>query len=759
MGLLRTFIASMLAAGALAIGLPSPQVSAEEGDRFLRDYAATFRYTLGHPTGFRVTRDGDAVLYVRSGPRSFVRDLYELDTATGQERKLASAEQLLAGGQEQLSVEELARRERMRMAARGIADFQLNHDGRLVLVPLSGSLYVLQRATGAVREYPSDAGFPVDPQFSPTGDMLACVRDGNLRVIDLASGSERPLTHDASSTLSHGTAEFVAQEEMNRMHGYWWSPDGRHIACQETDTSQVEVWQIADPTRPDKAPTEWRYPRPGRNNARVRLAVRPVEGGEPTWVAWDRERYPYLASVQWKANAPLTILVQNREQTEQVLYAVDPQSGEVRPLLVEKDEAWLNLDDSMPRWLSDGRHFLWSSERSGHWQVELRANDGTLVRPLTDPALNYRRLLGVDESNDALVVAAGEDPTETHLYRVALSGKAASPRRITETAGIHAAVFAESGRVEVRSSSTLAGPTVHEVFRVTPGFLPRDANAKQSVASGTSAEHQSVAKIPSQAATPPFVPKVELLEVGGERRYRASIVRPRNQQPGRRYPVIVNVYGGPHSQMVQANGTRYLLNQWFADQGFLVVSLDGRGTPARGRAWERAIRGNLIDVPLQDQVEGLQALGKQLPELDLERVGIYGWSFGGYFSAMAAMQRPDIFDAGVAGAPVVDWQDYDTHYTERYLGLPDRNAEGYRASSVLTHASRLEKPLLVIHGTADDNVYFLHSVKLSDALFRAGKTHEFLPLAGFTHMVPDPLVTERLYRRIADFFIEHLQSP
>jgi len=214
--------------------------NADDGDAFLRDYAATFRYTLGHPSGFRVTRDGDAVLYVRSGPRSFVRDLFELDTTTGQERKLASAEQLLAGGSEKLSVEELARRERMRVAARGIASFELNHDGSQVLVPLSGTLYVLQRATGQVREYRSDAGFPVDAQFSPTGKAIACVRNGNLHVIELASGNERPLTTDASATLSHGTAEFVAQEEMNRMHGYWWSPDGRRIAC----LGDGSVWTV-----------------------------------------------------------------------------------------------------------------------------------------------------------------------------------------------------------------------------------------------------------------------------------------------------------------------------------------------------------------------------------------------------------------------------------------------------------------------------------------------------------------------------------
>jgi dipeptidyl-peptidase-4 len=261
----------------------------------------------------------------------------------------------------------------------------------------------------------------------------------------------------------------------------------------------------------------------------------------------------------------------------------------------------------------------------------------------------------------------------------------------------------------------------------------------------------------SVAEQPPFVPQVELTAIGSEPELHTSILRPRGFDANKRYPVIVYVYGGPHVQTATAGGRRRLLNQWIADHGFIVVSIDGRGTPARGRAWERAVKGNLIELPLADQVRGLQALGEKYAEMDLSRVGIYGWSFGGYFSAMAVMQRPEIFHVGVAGAPVVDWLDYDTHYTERYLGLPTENETGYRASSVLTYAPQLTRPLLIIHGTADDNVYFLHSMKLSDALFRAGKSYDFLPLAGFTHMVPDPLVTERLYGRIVAHFVEHLQ--
>ena len=271
-----------------------------------------------------------------------------------------------------------------------------------------------------------------------------------------------------------------------------------------------------------------------------------------------------------------------------------------------------------------------------------------------------------------------------------------------------------------------------------------------------SSDGRQLRQLQSVAEQPPFIPQIELTAVGSRPSFHAVLVRPRNFDSRCRYPVIVSVYGGPHAQTVVAAPSAYLLQQWIADHGFIVVSVDGRGTPSRGRSWERVLKGNLIDIPLDDQVAGLKALGRKYRELDLDRVGIYGWSFGGYFSAIAVMRRPDVFDVGVAGAPVAEWLDYDTHYTERYLGLPDDNPSGYADSSVLTYAKNLEKPLLIIHGTADDNVYFSHSLKMSNALFRAGKPHDFLALSDFTHMVADPLVTTRLYQRIVDYFRDHL---
>jgi dipeptidyl-peptidase-4 len=701
---------------------------------FLEDFAATRRFSSGRPTAIHITRDGEAVLFLRSGPRSAQRNLYEFDVASGKERELATAAKLLGGAQERLSVEERARRERMRLSAGGIATFELSADGRQVLIPLSDKLFVLERTTGAVHALTSKAGYPIDAQFSPDGKLVACVREGDLYVTEIASGQERRLTTGASATLTHGLAEFVAQEEMDRMHGYWWSPDSGSVVYEESNTADVEELSIPDPAHPERPAQTFRYPRPGKNNAVVRVGVVPATGGGTKWLDWDRKQFPYLARVVWDEHAPLVILVQNREQTLEVLHEVDPGTGSMKELLRESDAAWLNLDGHLPKWRRDGKSFLWSTERRGCWQLELHNRDGSLARVLTPLEVGYRHLLGVDESAGTALFAGGPDPTETHVYRVSLD-KPTPPEQLTHEPGEHGAIISEDGGVTVRSSSSLTSEVKELVHR-------RDGSV--------AGELHSVAEEPS------LKPTVELTTVGTDPTFHAALVRPHDFQSGKRYPVFVSVYAGPHAQMVLSSRANYLLDGWFAEQGFIVVSIDGRGTPARGRAWERAIKNNFIEVPLADQVSGLKALGAKYPELDLSKVGIFGWSFGGYFTASAVTRRPDIYHAGVAGAPVTDWLDYDTHYTERYLGLPAQDAQGYEASSVLNVAHELRRPLLLIHGTADDNVYFLHSIRLADRLFRAGRQFNFLPLAGQTHMVRQPIEVRQLYTRIATFFVEQL---
>jgi dipeptidyl-peptidase-4 len=721
---------------------PAAPPSAIADPNFLEQYAVTYRFQQGHPTSFRITPEGDAVLFLRSTARSFVNDLWIFDVASAEERVLLTAEQILGEAGEELSAEERARRERMRMASRGIASFDLSPDGRTLLVPLSGRLFLVDRARagqeGSVRELVSSAGFPIDPRFSPDGTRIAVVRDGDLYVIDVASGHERQITTHPSDPIEFGVAEFVAQEEMSRFEGYWWSPDSRTLLVQETDTSNVERMHIIDPMHPEQGSHESAYPRPGTPNAVVRLALVDAQGGPLRYVDWDRERYPYLATVRWTSGAPLTLLVQDRLQQDEVLLAVDPDTRTAQTLLTEHDDAWLNIDQDVPRWISHGTRFLWTSERSGEPRLELRAADGSLIRELTPPGLSHQSLLSVDEASGHVWVTASSEPTEMHVYRIALDG-GREPEKLTEHRGMHEAVVGRNGAIWVHTARPLDAARTSTVRR---------------------ADGSVVGTIRSVAEEIPFSPNVTIESVG-ERQWRAAIVRPRNFDASRRYPVLVHVYAGPGIRYVSADRDRWLLNQWFADHGFIVVTFDGRGTPGRGREWERAIRGDFITVPLEDQVAALQAAGAAHPEMNLEHVGIYGWSFGGYFSAMAALRRPDIYRAAVAGAPVTDWRDYDTHYTERYLGLPeDASIEGaYHRSSVLTYARETyaeERPLLIVHGTADDNVYFSHAIKLSNELFRAGHAHEFLPLAGLTHMVPEPIITRRLQTRIAVFFERNL---
>ena len=723
----------------LPLGLFAAPPAEDANLKFFRDLAETRSYSLGRPVAPKLTPDGASVIFLRGGPRDPVLRLYEFDVASGRERELITPAQLLGGAEEKLTAEEKARRERARVTLKGFTKFELSKDATRLLVTLSGKLYVINRADLKVTELPGKGW--IDPRFSPDGAFVAAVQGGEVHVIDLATNTDHTLTSGATATLSHGTAEFVAQEEMARFAGYWWSPDSQWLAYQETDEAEVEPRYIGDPLHPETPPLKFYYPRAGSANAKVRLGVIARTGGPTRWIDWDVAHFPYLARVVWKeAGAPLSLLVQNRAQQEQCLLAADPVTGATRVLLRETDAAWLNLDEGaeLPHWLKGGKQFLWTSESRGDWQVELREATGALVRELTPPGFGYRGIISADEKAGLVYLRASVDPTESQVWKAPLAGGAGTA--LTTARGAHGAQLSENGQVMLHTFSLFDGATGCEVL---------------------AADGRKLAELPSLAENPPSWPRVELTRTtGGERSYYAALVRPGNFQAGKKYPVILSAYAGPHTTVVSSSLRTYLTDQWMADQGFIVARLDGRGTPLRGRAWERVIRGNLIDLALHDQVEGLQALGAQYPEMDLARVGVTGWSFGGYFSAMATLRRPDVFQAGVAGAPVVTWENYDTYYTERYMGLPQENPEGYRASSVLTYAAQLQRPLLLIHGLTDDNVYVQHTLQLADALYMAGRPYEFLPMLG-THMAgsSDPVVSLRRQQRVMEFLSLSLKGP
>jgi dipeptidyl-peptidase-4 len=749
-----------LSAGAAADLVPAAAEAQTKGPLpgYLALHAKTRGFSLGRPLKPVPTPDGKFVLFLRATASSPELRLYEFEVATGKTRELLTPAQLLQGIEEQLSPDEKARRERMRQSLRGFTAFEISPDGSFLLIPLSGKLYTVNRQSGLCTELTpvpdsaADAGKPgkpaapapapapapssepaIDPQLSPDGKLVAYVRGRDLYVMDLRTRKERRLLHSTNPFVSYGLAEFVAQEELHRFSGFFFSPDSQQLAFTEVDNRPVETLYLTDALRPEVPPQPMRYPRAGSDNALVRLGVVSIHGGATQWISWAQEQFPYLATVAWQEPGPLLLTVLSRNQHDVELLRADPKTGQTQRLLAEHANGWINVDQEVPRVLKDGSGFLWSSEQSGDRELELRDMSGALLRVLVPRTEGFRRLVHVDPEGGFVTYLASSEPSEQYLYRVPLLGGVAV--KLSTEAGYHMASFGKGHGVYVLQSFGLTLPGRTRVIQIPPNAMANGAD-------------QAAGELPSVATPPPFVPKVEILQVGPQG-YRVSIVRPRNFQPGKKYPVVVDVYGGPHHNQVMAISGRYLLDQWLADHGFIVFSADGRGTPFRGTAWEQAIAGNFGDLPLEDQVAALTEAGKRLPELDLKRVGVFGWSFGGYMAALAVLRRPDVFQVGVAGAPVVDWHDYDTCYTERYLGLPSENKEGYDSSSLLTYASGLRRPLLIIHGTSDDNVLFFHSLKLSQALFRAGKPYELLPLPGLTHMVPDPLVTERMWTRIA----------
>ncbi|MBB2200878.1 prolyl oligopeptidase family serine peptidase [Gluconacetobacter tumulisoli] len=724
------------AIGHAASTRPSPDL-ASQGGQCYADLAATRSFTLGLPRHAQPTPDGKSVLYLRSAARDTTLHLWRFDLAAGTETELARP----ADGPENLSVEEKARRERARMTLTGITDFALSGDGRTALVTQADRLAQVDIGTGRVTDLPGRGW--IAPRFSPDGTHVAAVRDNDLYVIQPGTGGTVRLTHGGTDTLTHGLAEFAAAEELSRPDGLWWSPDGQALLYEEADLSGVERHFIADPQYPAAPPVEFRYPRAGTANARVRLGLVARTGGPTRWVAWDSAAFPYLARVVWpKGHGPLTLVVLNRAQTEERLLRVDVATGRTTLLLRESDPAWINITPAgegrghaLPHWLPDGSGFLWAAERDGKWRLELRHADGTLDHAVTPPDLPFVSLNDVDPGAGTVTVTANPDRTQTALYRLGLRGGAATP--VGTEPGLHAARFADGG---------------HAIF--VDSIMAADGGATTLV---RDRDGHTLATVPSVAQTPTLSPHIQYTRAGS-RDMDAMIVRPADFRPGSIYPVVLSVYAGPGYKEVLQAPRLYLESQCLANHGFIVVSLDGRGTPGRDRDWERAIKGDLIDLPLQDQVDGLTGLGQHFPEMDMARIGVHGWSFGGYFTAMATIRRPDIFKTGVAGAPPADFADYDTAYTERYLGTPQDDPNGYRASNVLTYAGNLSRPLLIMHGLTDDNVYFENTMKLTQAFITAGRPYSLLLLPG-THLLTDPRLRGRVSVAREAFLATTLGKP
>ncbi|TVL93972.1 S9 family peptidase [Streptomyces sp. SAJ15] len=718
---------------------------------FPRQYARTQRFSLGAPRAFTVAPDDSRVVFLRSRSgtdRANLLWVHDLETA--REYPAADPAALLGGVDEELSAEERARRERSREGSAGVVGYAVDQSVQLAAFALSGRLFATELRAGDTRELPV-AGPVVDPRPSPDGRRIAYVAQRALRVVEADGSGDRALAAPESDegTVSYGLAEFIAAEEMDRARGFWWSPESDALLVARVDDALVRRSWISDPAHPGQRPVEVAYPAAGTPNAEVTLVLLGLDGSR-TEVEWDRERFPYLARVHWSASGPPLLLVQSRDQRGQRCLAVDTATGGTSTVHADEDPVFLDLFPGVPAWTPDGRLVRIADE--GGARV-LMVGD----RRLTSGALHVRAVLDIGE--DDVLFSASPDTEEA----AARGGDTAGER--TGEVVVYRAWFRGSGdqggweAVGERPRAVHSAVRGGEVIALTRATLDRPGGTVELIRPGYDGAKRPresvVAEISSHAERPVITARPRLLPAG-ERRIPCAVLLPEGyREEDGPLPVLMDPYGGPHGQRVVAAHNAHLTSQWFANHGFAVIVADGRGTPGRSPAWEKAIRDDLARVTLEDQVDALRALAADHP-LDLDRVAIRGWSYGGYLAALAALRRPDVFHAAVVGAPVTDWRLYDTHYTERYLGDPERQPAVYAANSLVTdeglaEAAEPARPMMIIHGLADDNVVVAHSLRLSSALLAAGRPHEVLPLSGVTHMTPQEQVAENLLLLQVDF--------
>jgi dipeptidyl-peptidase-4 len=704
--------------------------------------------------------DGKYVAYLQGAVDDKNRlDLWAFDIQKGRAQQLIDARAVL-GAEEQLSAEEAARRERQRTASlRGIVEYEFSPDGKRVLVPLGGDLYVYDLAArrNHSRRLTNSAAYETDARFSPRGNFVSFIRDQNVWLIDLATGKERALTRDGAGSIANGVAEFIAQEEMGRDTGYWWAPDEKRIAFTRIDDSPVAEIERFEIYADSVKTVRQRYPAAGASNTRVELKVVELQNNTVVAVDLGRDNNVYLARVSWFPNgASLAVQRQSRDQRRLDLLKVDANTGSGRVLLTETSSSWVNLG-SDPTFIPQRRAFIWTSERSGSRHLYLYDEEGELLRPLTAGAWTVNgKVTAVDADRGLLYFHANAaNPIEQHLYATSLDTLTPTQvQKLSREPGVHAAVM---------TSPTQRGPRIY----LDTWSSPEQPHAT-AIRNIDGSVRQWIVRNELKDAHPyaPFLPdhapsEYGILKAADGQDLHYRLIRPALLEAGKRYPVVFDLYGGPGNQYVRRDwmgGSRALqgyFRQILAQQGFIVFSLDNRGTASRGVAFEKPISRHLGKVEVEDQLRGVEFL-KTLPFVDGNRIGIMGWSYGGYMTLKALTLAPQAFKAGVAGAPVTDWRLYDTHYTERYLGDPAQNAQGYAASGIFD-VSDIRGRLLLVHGMADDNVLFSHSTQLMKRLQDANIGFELMTYPGGKHgLIRDPQMGRHYYETVLKFFRQSL---
>ena len=697
----------------------TPQMSDERS--FPRRHALTRGFTLGAPRNIRVSADGERVAFLRSsGPVDSVNSLWLFDVLAGTERLVVDAAEF-GSDLADLPPAERSRRERARESGGGIVAYDVDRDLTVAVFAIGSQIVRVDLHSGEVRVLDTAEG-AFDPRLSPDTEKVAYVAGRELRMA--TDDKDQLLIGEADETVSWGAAEFIAAEEMGRTRGFWWGPDSDALLVQRVDVAPIDTWWIGAPVTPWETPTEVRYPAAGSANADVALAIIGLDNSRVD-VNWRHRQAPgapsgstaiweYLAKADWTDDGIL-LTVQSRDQRTLGVLDVDAATGECSQRYQVVDEHWVELIAGTPV-LHEGR-LVTVEDRSPARRLCV---DGVA---LTGDGVQVRSV--IDVGDDGIVITACREPTSVQVATVNWHGEL---RWWDNSPGIKSAVV--GGATEVRVNRSLA----HH-------------------GTGVEVRHQgrAVSRIASHSETPNIALNLSMHRLG-RRELATALLLPNESSEAdseTKLPVLLDPYGGPHAQRVQQARSLFYVSQWFADQGFAVLVTDGRGTPGRGPGFEREVRGDLAGPVLDDQIEALYAMSELNPRLDLDRVAIRGWSFGGYLAALAALRRPDVFHAAIAGAPVTDWRLYDTHYTERYLGHPEIEPGNYERSDVLFGSVQVDDargapPLLLIHGLADDNVVAAHTLQLSRALLEAGRPHTVLPLSGVTHMTPQEEAAENL---------------
>jgi dipeptidyl-peptidase 4 len=694
--------------------------------------------TTQHP---RWAPDGRSIAYLRREATEV--ELWLYDPGKKSSARLVKEEDILSGG-EVLTPEEQMLRERTRQPGSGIRAFFWSPSGKQIYIPAGGEVYSIDVATRKIKKITETGGKVYDPKISPSGDRLAFVLDGEVTVQTLSSNQRSALTTGATEKIRHGISEYIAQEEMGRTSGYWWSPDGSAIAYLRVDNTPLRVFHIPDYLLPysDARPQE--YAKAGESNSLVRIGVVSSSGGETTWLPFEGNDDRYIARVDWlPSSRKIAVQTQSRNQDSLDLWLYDLSLRSSVLILRERNPRWVSLHDHLT-FLVDGS-FLWSSEEDGFRHLYLYGSSGQLRTRLTRGSWDVDKLAGVDEKvGRVYFTATKKSPLERHLYSCTLDGT--NLTRISTSDGWHEITMSPDRKRYVDLYSNVNRPPLLALMSVSGS----DATL---IEKNDTRELHSFNLSPIEFFTLPDIEKKDSLY--------GFLIKPTAFDSSRKYPVILYVYGGPTSQVVThrwgaGGGTeRFLWHRMMAQQGYVVGAVDGRGTPGRGRAFQDVVYRQLGKAELEDQVHAARYFSR-FPFVDSTRMMIWGKSYGGYMTCEAMFSTSGLFKLGIAVAPVTDWKNYDTHYTERYMELPRENPGGYLQCSPLYAAQGLQGKFLLIHGAVDDNVHFQDSMLLADALQKANKQFDFMPYPRSTHAFSGSDVGRHLYSLLTRYIVENL---